>query len=97
MRRRDPVTPALVEALRQRDGGCVAPLLGIQTPCGSQWGPGRIVLEVDHVDNAGLGKRGPSIAANTVLLCGRHHRTKTENARAWRPLLRAYIQSREPS
>ena len=94
MRRRvhaDPVTPELVELLRARDGGCVAPLLGIPTPCGSQWGSGRIVLEIDHVDNAGLGRRGPSTPANTVLLCGRHHRDKTEHARRWRELLHAYL------
>lgn len=90
--RRDPVTPALMALLLHRDGGCVASRIGFDSPCGSQFGPGgRIVLEVDHVHTAGLGRRGPSTPENTVLLCGWHHRMKTEHANAWRPRLDRWI------
>jgi hypothetical protein len=80
----DRVTEAVANYVFARDYGCVAPRLDIEGPC-----EGRI--EIDHVDNAGLGKRGPSTADNLVSLCSAHHRTKTENARALRPLLRAYL------
>lgn len=87
------MTPELVEALDLRDGGCVAPRLGLSTaPCGSQFGPGSYFArpEVEHIDTGGLGKRGPSTMENLVLLCGYHHRLKTESARSWRHVLREY-------
>lgn len=93
----DPVTPELFGQLMTRDRGCVAPRIGIPTPCGSQFGPGRIELEVDHVDSAGHGKRGPSKLWNLVVLCGLHHRVKTESARTWRELLHAYLAAAEPT
>lgn len=92
MGQRDEVTPALVEALRARDGGCVAPRIGVETPCGGRFGPGRVTIEVDHVRSRGLGLRGPSTPENTWLLCSRHHRDKTENARAWRALFDRYLE-----
>ena len=84
-RESDKVTPAVAHYVLARDMGCVAPVLDMEGPC-----EGRI--ELDHVDNAGLGKRGPSTASNLVSLCSRHHRDKTENAAAWRPLQRAYLE-----
>lgn len=87
---RDPVTPELREYILARDKGCVGALLDMEGPC-----DGRI--EIDHVLNAGLGKRGPSIPLNLVSLCsGTHHPAKTNNARAWRPLLIEYVCSVEP-
>jgi hypothetical protein len=49
-------------------------------------------MELDHVNGSGLGKRGPSIAENLVLLCGLHHRMKTEQSRVWRPKLNEYLE-----
>ena len=94
MAHRDPVTPELFEALVARDGGCIAWRLGFATECGSQFGPGRVVIEVDHVRTGGMGRRGPSTLANTVLLCGLHHRVKTDNARLWRAAIDDYMRER---
>ena len=81
---KDKVTPAVANYVLARDFGCVAVVLDMEGKCGGR-------LELDHVDNAGLGKRGPSTPDNLVTLCSLHHRMKTENAPAWRPLLRAYL------
>ncbi len=86
---RDPVTPELREYILARDKGCVGALLDMEGPC-----DGRI--EIDHVVNAGLGKRGPSIPLNLASLCSAHHREKTDNARAWRPMLIEYLCNVEP-
>ena len=80
----DKVTPAVANYVHARDNGCIAPRLDFEGTC-----EGR--LELDHVDNGGRGKRGPSTASNLVVLCSRHHSDKTLNARAWRPLQRAYL------
>jgi hypothetical protein len=55
--------------------------------------PGRV--ELDHIDNAGHGKRGPSTPLNLVSLCADHHQDKTENTRKWRPILREYARLAE--
>ncbi len=81
---RDPVTLAMHAYVMQRDGGCVAPRLDMEGEC-----EGRV--ELDHILNGGTGKRGPSTALNLVALCSAHHRAKTDNARAWRPLLIEYV------
>ena len=95
MAHKDPVTPALRMALIQRDRGCVGAVLGMPQECGSQFGPGSpVVLEVDHVNSGGFGKRGPSTMENCVMLCGWHHRTKTEASRTWRPLLNEYLEKK---
>ena len=93
MSHKDPVTPELRFAVMKRDKTCVGPLVGMPKPCGSQFGSGSTVsLELDHVDNAGFGKRGPSSLGNLVVLCGYHHRVKTEASRTWKPLLRTYLE-----
>ena len=93
----DPVTPDLVSLLRMRDGGCVGIKIGMSGECGTQFGPSRVFnLEVDHVNSAGLGKRGPSTPENTVLLCGLHHRVKTESSKRWRAELNSYLEKFYP-
>lgn len=66
----------------------------MQGACATQWGtPAKShQVELDHVENAGLGRRGPSTAANLVSLCGYHHRMKTEASRTWKPKLREYLE-----
>ena len=85
---RDPVTPEMREYILARDKGCIGRWLLMEGPC-----DGRI--EIDHVLNGGVGKRGPSIPLNLVSLCSAHHRAKTDNARAWRPLLIEYLATVE--
>lgn len=94
MAHKDPVTPDVYAAVMLRDNKtCVGPQVGMTGECGSQWGPGRpVVLEIDHVNTAGFGKRGPSIEENLVILCGYHHRIKTEASRIWRAALNEYLR-----
>lgn len=88
----DPVSKDLVALLHQRDRGCVGVKVGMPGECGSQFGVAKVFnLEVDHVNTAGLGKRGPSTPENTVLLCGLHHRVKTEASKRWRAEINAYL------
>jgi len=90
---KDPVTKEVHYEVYIRDRGCVAARVGMPGSCGSQFGPqSNPPMELDHVNGSGLGKRGPSIAANLVLLCGLHHRMKTEQARIWRPALNEYLK-----
>lgn len=91
MAHKDPITESLRLDLLKRDKGCVGPSVGMTGECGSQFGPGKITLEVDHVSTSGLGKRGPSSRANCVILCGLHHRVKTESSKKWRAALREYL------
>ena len=76
-------------------GGCVMAHLDPSHLChdafGNQISPAG-EYELDHVDNAGMGKRGESTRYNLVRLCPYAHRIKTENARLWRPALRAYLE-----
>lgn len=93
MAHKDPVTPALRDAVLKRDKGCVGPRLGMHDQCGSQFGSGtNVVLELDHVFTSGFGKRGPSEMWNVVTLCGWHHRMKTESSRKWRGVLYEYLE-----
>ncbi len=93
MAHKDPVTPEVHAAVKLRDQHCVGPSVGMEGECGSQWGPGRpVVIELDHVNSSGFGKRGPSIKENIVLLCGYHHRIKTESSRRWRAALNEYLE-----
>jgi hypothetical protein len=95
MPHKDPVTPELRYAVMKRDHTCVGAKIGMGGACGSQFGSGEgIIWELDHVDNAGLGKRGPSTMENLVLLCGYHHRVKTESTKKWRPILREYLDEK---
>jgi hypothetical protein len=68
MAHKDPVTESLRLDLLRRDKSCVGPLVGMSGVCGSQFGPGKITLEVDHVSTSGFGKRGTSSRANCVIL-----------------------------
>jgi len=40
-----------------------------------------------------MGMKSPSTEDNLVVLCGAHHRWKTENGREARPLLLAYLEA----
>jgi len=92
IKHKDPVTPEIRALVLTRDRGCLAPKIGMPGYCGSQFGPAKNPpLEIDHVNNSGLGKRGPSTPENLATLCGLHHRMKTEQARVWRPKLNEYL------
>jgi hypothetical protein len=92
IRHKDPVSREVYMEVYRRDVRCVGPLVGMPGLCGSQFGPqAQPTMELDHVNGSGLGKRGPSIPENLVLLCGLHHRMKTEQSRVWRPRLNEYL------
>lgn len=94
IRHKDPVTPEVRYAVLKRDAGCIAARVGMPGLCGSQFGPSPTpTLELDHVNGNGMGKRGPSIPENLVVLCGLHHRMKTEQSRVWRVKLNDYLRS----
>ena len=83
------IPPALRVEVYRRDRGCVAPLVGMPGDCGG-------TLEVDHVRASGaIGRKSRTEVDNLISLCGVHHRLKTENGRQWRPILLAYIESRQ--
>lgn len=73
--RRDPVTPAVVETVKLRDGQCVLAKLDLMHHCRDQWGQehtsyalGRMTLE--HVkDELRMGRRAPSDPAHLLTLC----------------------------
>jgi hypothetical protein len=74
-------------AVRRRDmNRCVGPLVGMAPPCQG-------AVERDHVRAShGMGMKSESTLANCLLLCGRHHRVKTENGTRWRQPLLDYIE-----
>jgi hypothetical protein len=79
--------PAKVrEEVRDRDGGCVGPRVGMPGPCFGG-------LETHHVRNGGFGMKGPSTTDNLTRLCLSHHRLATERSKTWRPRLIAYLES----
>lgn len=83
------LTPKLRAAVLSRDLGCVGPLVGMPGDCFSPW-------EVDHVRAShAMGMKSPSDLGNLVVLCGHHHRLKTEHGREWRPVLLDYIVRRD--
>ena len=97
MTRRDPVTPAIHEAVLRRDGGCVAAILDPMHFCRDQWGRpistvdiGRMTL--DHVQEGygRMGVRAPSNPAHLVTLCWGAH-LLTHWATSHRPALRDYL------
>ena len=86
-RKADPVTPAVRLAVLERDGGCLAVLIGGQDPATCA-GP----LTLDHVKSAPrMGKRAASDAAHLASVCRGHH-IDTGWATSHRPLLRAYLE-----
>ena len=93
MAHKDPVPPEIARAVFARDVSCVGVKVGMLGACGSQWGPGKPVsMEIDHVNSAGFGKRGPSMEENLVLICGYHHRIKTESSKQWRAAINEYLR-----
>lgn len=83
--RNDPVTQDVYDDVMRRDGGrCVGPRAGLPGGCGGR-------LELDHILNGGLGRRGPSSRENLCALCRDHHRWKTEHANDVRPRLVAWV------
>lgn len=80
----DPVLQPVRNYVLARDARCIGVVVGMTGPC-----EGR--AEIDHVMNAGKGKRGPSIKTNLVSLCSRHHLEKTSHASRWRPRLMDYL------
>lgn len=76
---------AVRKQVQSRDGGCVGPRVGMPGDCAGS-------LEQDHVRAShGIGMKSESTTSNLVVLCGTHHRLKTEYGRDWRPKLIAYL------
>lgn len=82
------IPEAVDREVRARDlNRCVGPLVGMAPPCEGS-------VQRDHVRAShGMGMKSDSTAANLVLLCGHHHRVKTENGARWRQPLIDYIDS----
>jgi hypothetical protein len=97
MTRRNPVTPAIREAVLLRDGSCVAAILDPEHLCHSEWGalhsPWRLdLMTLDHVQEGygRMGVRAPSDPAHLVTLCWGAH-LLTHWATSHRPELREYL------
>jgi hypothetical protein len=96
--RRDPVTPAIREAVLRRDGQCVAAILDPgHRVCRSRWGDDHAPTELDlmtldHVQEGygQMGVRAPSDPAHLVTLCWGAH-LLTHWATSHRPELRDYL------
>ena len=87
---RGTVIPSEVRrAVVARDRICVGVISGFP-------GDHRGTLELDHVRAShAIGMKSRSELDNLVLLCAGHHRWKTDNGREARPLLLAYLSSRD--
>ena len=95
---RDPVTPDMRAFIAHRDGSCVMSQLDPTHICRDTWGneiSPYAEFELDHVDNGGVGRRGPSVPSNLVRLCPWGHAEKTNDARKWRAPLRRYLSEVE--
>lgn len=80
---RDPVSGDLRSEVLNRDGGCVAVILGAEGCRGR--------LTLDHVkDEPRMGRRAPSDARHLVTLCEHHHLDGW--ATSHRSELRAYLR-----
>jgi 5-methylcytosine-specific restriction endonuclease McrA len=81
------IPPSIRRIVLARDGWkCVVRLVGVTHECL----PG---LELDHVRSSGaLGRKSRTTVDNLVTTCPEGHRIKTENGRAVRPLLVAWIE-----
>jgi hypothetical protein len=95
MRRFTPLKPSRgttwpedeARVIKYRDGSCVGPRVGFPGDCFGY------PLEIDHVRAShGMGMKSESTRSNGVLLCGNHHRWKTEHGREARPLLLTYLE-----
>ena len=78
--------PKVRAAILARDGGCIGPRIGMPDPCFGR-------LEVDHVHNGGLGRKGDPVESNGATFCLWHHDHKTRGARRWRVAIDAWIAS----
>ena len=74
---RDPVTPAMREAILRRDGECLAHKLDPDHVCRDSWGNphspydlNRLTLEHVHDGYGRMGLRAKSDARHLVALCG---------------------------
>lgn len=93
MSRKDPVTPELRLALFERDGSCIAPLVGGSAlDC---WGRSTI----EHVKSElRLGRRAPSDMGHCVVLCEGHSENGSRGGFQWntakqnRAAVRAYLE-----
>jgi len=97
MTRRDPVTPAIREAVLRRDGRCVAAILDPSHLCRDRWGELHFQdaldeMTLDHVQEGygRMGVRAPSDPAHLVTLCWGAH-LLTHWATSHRPELREYL------
>ena len=97
MTRRDPVTPAIREAVLRRDGRCMAAILDSSHLCVDRWGHAQLstwldLMTLDHVQEGygRMGVRAPSDPAHLVTLCWGAH-LLTHWATSHRPELRAYL------
>jgi hypothetical protein len=73
------------EAARERDGGCIGPLVGMPGACFGG-------IELDHIRASGaIGMKSRSTLDNAASLCAAHHPLKTREGRKWRPLLIEYV------
>ena len=81
--------PEVRQAIWERDGGVCA---GIWAGFPDSTCHG-FPMEIDHVRAShAMGMKSPSTTDNGVLLCGNHHRWKTEHGREARPLLLHYLE-----
>lgn len=99
MTRKDPVTPAIREAVLRRDGQCVAAIVSPGHVCRDQWGRvhGFLALDkmtLDHVQEGygRMGVRAPSDREHLVTLCWGAH-LLAHWATSHRPELREYLAS----
>lgn len=77
--------PEVRAAAWTMQGGCLGPRVGMTEACLG-------AVELDHIAAShGTGMKSASTLENAALLCGRHHRVKTENGRVWRPALQAWV------
>jgi hypothetical protein len=97
MTRRDPVTPAIREAVLLRDRRCVASVLEPGHWCRDRWGRDHRTddldkMTLDHVQEGygRMGVRAPSDPAHLVTLCWGAH-LLTHWATSHRPALRDYL------
>jgi len=95
--KRDPVTPAIREAVLLRDGRCVAATLDPRHFCRGRWGDFHAtnalgLMTLDHVQEGygRMGVRAPSDPAHLVTLCWGAH-LLTHWATSHRPELREYL------
>ena len=91
MTRKDRITPEMAAEVFARDGGCIAPRLGAESPC---WGR----LTIEHVKaDLRMGKRAEPRLERLVTLCEGHTEPGTRAGVSWnatkanRALVREYL------